>query len=329
MSETLNNKKSQDGNDGVDLFDFARIAGFVGRAFTALGTAIMYTVVFLLRKWLWIGLSLAIGIGVSYFMKHNSERQYTSEIIFRSNTIPNADMITHINKLHTFCQEKNMSALAQALNVSEEQVRHIGDIQAFWVIDLGNDGVPDFVDYRNRHNVSDTVNVRMRDRFVVRVKTTIPTQLGAIRDGIMHFVESNTFFQQQNKLRLTQTESILARIESDISRLDSLQQVKYFEESRMMMPRDGGQMIFMQEQKTQLLHEDILGLYRQRNHHETVITIHPGLITMLSDFTPPAKPVNGALYYGKVVIPAIFILTVILLLLFDNRRKIRDVIKKY
>jgi len=175
----------------------------------------------------------------------------------------------------------------------------------------------------------DTLNVRMQDRFVVRVKTSIPQELSAIRDGIMSFVGKNTFFQQQNELRLSQARDLLARIDYDVLQLDSLQKVKYFEESRKLMPKEGGQMIFLQEHKTQLLHTDIYELIRQRQALENLQTIYADIITILSDFTPPARPENNALYYGKRVIPAIFFLTVIILLLFDNRKRLMETYKRY
>jgi hypothetical protein len=324
------NKTANKANDEIDLLDlFNRMGRSVRRGLNAMGRAFLYTLFFMLRKWLWLGLSVLAGVGISYLLKYSTERLYSSDITLRSNTVENSAMIEHINKLHTFSREKNLNELAAALSVDPGKVRFIDDIQAYWVIDQGADGIPDYVDFKNRHNVMDTLNVRMQDRLVVRVKTSIPQELSAIRDGMMNFVSKNTFFQQQNDLRLSQSKDLLARIDYDVMQLDSLQKVKYFEESRKLMPKEGGQMIFLQEQKTQLLHSDIYELIQRRQAIESLQTIYADILTILSDFTPPARPENGALFYGKRVIPAIFFLTVILLLLFDNRKRLMETYKRY
>lgn len=324
-------KKSSDNkSDEIDLLDlFARMGKGVGKGIRAIGRGILYSIFFLIRKWIWLGLSLAIGIGVSYFIKFNSERQYSSDITFSSNAVPNADMIAYVNKLHTFCRERNLGELARALSIDSSKIKYVLDIQAFWVIDLGNDEIPDYVDFKNRHNVQDTVNVRMQDRFVVRVRTSVPQEMTSIRDGIVSFVEKNSFFIQQNELRLAQNEIIRSRLDYEINQLDSLQKVKYFEEARRLMPKEGGQMIFLQEQRTQLLHDDIINLFARRQYIERELTLFAAPLTLLSDYTPPARPDNGALYYGKWLIPVIFFLTIILLLFIDNRKQLAETYRRF
>jgi len=317
-------------DDEIDLVDlFHRMGRATGRGFRALGRAFLYCFFFLLKNWFWLGLSLALGVAGSYLLKYSSEKLYNSDITLRSNVIGNSDMIEYINKLHTFCREKNITELASALSVDSSRVRYIKDIQAFWVIDKGPDGIPDYVDFRNSQNPTDTVNVRMSDRFVVRVKTTIPQELWEIRNGIISFVEKNQLYQQQNDLRLEQQKTLLSRIDYEIEQLDSLQKVKYFEESRRLMPKEGGQMIFLQEYKTQLLHDDIFNMYTRRQDMERQLTIYSKLITVLNDFTPPAKPVNRALYYGKVLIPLLFCMAIIIILIIDNRERLKKTYKKY
>ena len=323
-------KKPGTKNDEIDLLDlFSRLGRSITGVLNGIGHALLHILFFMVRKWLWLGLSVAIGIGASFLIKSSTERLYSSDIILRSNAIQNTDMISYINKLHTYCREGNYAELATSLSVDESKVKGISDIQAFWVIDRGDDNIPDYVDFKNRHDVLDTVNVRMQDRFVIRVRTFTPQELVSIREGILSFVKKNTFFQQQNELRIKQNGILMARFDYEIDQLDSLQKVKYFEEARRLMPKEGGQMIFLQEYTTQLLHDDIYTLFQMRQNIERQLTIYSDLITMLSDFTPPARPENGALYYGKVVIPTIFGFTLLLLILADNRKRLVKVYKRY
>ena len=95
------------------------------------------------------------------------------------------------------------------------------------------------------------------------------------------------------------------------------------------MPKEGGQMIFLQDYKTQLLHDDINQLITRRQDIERSRTIFSDLITLLSDFTPPIKPKNGTLYYGKFIIPVIFGIAIILILLIRNKTRLAEAYKKY
>ncbi|HBE42180.1 MAG TPA: hypothetical protein DDW27_13405 [Bacteroidales bacterium] len=328
MSENQGLKKSND--DEIDLADiFGRLSRSVGRGFKNLGKGVLYILFFFVKNWILLTVSLFIGVGISYLLKFSSSKFYTSEIILRSNTVSNAEMIGYINRLHTFCREKNSDELASALSINRDEVYNIKDIKAFWIIDQGFDNIPDYIDFRDRHSVLDTINVRMRDRFAIRVKTSNPHELSGIRNGIIYYINNNQFYRDQNELRLRHYNDLLIRINYEVEQLDSLQKVKYFEESRRLMPKEGGQMIFLQDYQTQLLHNDISELITRKQEIERNKTIYAELITILNDFTPPFRPKNGLLYYGKIIIPVIFFMTIILIILIRNRNTLEEAYKMY
>jgi hypothetical protein len=341
MSEnTTSNKHVRD--DEMDLLElFRRIGKTFSRWGIKLGTAFLITIVFLLKRWLPLGLSIVAGIGISYLLKTTSESFYTSDMVFRNNLIvldkkkirdesgTTSDLISKINKLHTFCSEGNSVALSQAIGMKPESVKNISDISAYWIIDQGKDGIPDFVDYRGSHSVYDTTNIRMQDRIEIRVKINSPQDLNLVRDGIIKFIENDSLYQQKNRVRLKQNNDLLTRLNSDISQLDSLQKVKYFEETRNVKPNNGGQIVFMQEQKTQLVYNDIYFLYTKKQILESERDLYKGIVTVLSDFSLPAKRDNGAFYYGRYVISATFLLTLLILIGLSNRKKLEEIYKKY
>lgn len=329
MSEiTTNNKNVRD--DEIDLLDlFRRMGKTLSKWFNALGRAFLISVVFMLRKWLPLGLSVIIGVGVSYLLKYTSESSFTSDMVLRTNTVAPADLIPYINKLHTFCMENNQSALASAISSTTEQVKNIIDIDGFWIIDRNKDNTPDMVDYFGNHNVYDTVNVRMQDRMDIRVRIKTPQELTMVRDGIIKYIESDSLYQQKNRLRIRQNQELLTRLDYDILQLDSLQKVKYFEETRNMQPKSGGQMIFLQEQKTQLLYDEIYDLYARKQALESDRDLYKGLVTVISEFSLPAKRDNGGLYYAKIIVPVAFVLTLLILLILANRRNLEEIFKKY
>lgn len=340
MSEINTNKNVRD--DEIDLLDlFRRIGRTLIRWSNALVKAFLISVVFLLRRWLPLGLSIAAGIGISYFLKSTSASAYTSDLVFRNNLVlmdkvklrdnsgTTSEIISKINKLHTYCSENNSSALSEAISMKPESVKNISDISAYWIIDDSKDGIPDYVDYNGNHSVYDTINIRMQDRLDVRVKINSAQDLNLVREGIIKFIEKDSLYQQRNRLRLRQNQELLTRLDFDILQLDSLQKVKYFEETRNMKPASGGQIVFMQEQKTQLVYTDIYNLYTRKQNLESERDLYKGIVTVLSDFSLPTKRDNGVMFYGKSIIPKFFFLTLFILILLANRYHIVEIFKKY
>ena len=339
MSEITNNRNVKD--DEIDLLDlFRRIGRGLVRWGNALGRAFLISVAFLLRRWLPLGLSIVAGIAVSYILISTSASFFTSDLVFRNNLVQldkktsrdnsgtTSEIFSKINKLHTFCSEGNSIALAKALSMKPESVRNISDISAFWIIDLNKDGIPDYVDYNGTY-VYDTVNVRMVNNLDVRTKFNSGLDLNQVRDGIIKFIESDTLNQQRNRLRIRQNNDMLERLTYDIQQLDSLQKVKYFEETRNMKPAAGGQIVFMQEQKTQLVYTDIYNLYTRKQLLEAERDLYKGIVTVINDFSSPTLRNNGTRYYGKQVIPIFFCATLLVLIFLANRKKLNEVFKKY
>ncbi|MBG0859125.1 MAG: hypothetical protein IQL11_06440 [Bacteroidales bacterium] len=328
MSE-INDTKNVKDNE-IDLLDlFRRMGRAIGRMSRAIGKAVLISIVFLFRRWLPLTLSIFMGIGAAYILKLTSASFYTSDLILRTNSGHASDMIAYINRLHRYCEEKNFTALADAVSLNDKQVRNITDIRAFWIIDRGNDGIPDEVDFNENTSVYDTVNVRMRDRFDIRVQLKQPQELVQVKNGLIKYIYSDSLFQQLNRIRLRHNMELLARFENDILLLDSLQKVKYFEETRSRMPQTGDQMIFLQEQKTQLVYTDIYALYARKQAVETEQEIYKDIVTVLSEFSIPTQRVNGGRYYAIRVVPIIFGLTLLILLILANKKKLREVYQKY
>jgi hypothetical protein len=317
-------------DDEIDLLElFRKIGKTLTNWFQAIGTGLLIIIVFLLRNILPLIFSIIIGAGLSYIAKWTAKPFYTSEITLKSNAVPNSEMIAYVNKINLFIKDKNYDGVATALSIPLNDAEKINYFEAFWVIDKNKDKTPDYVDYNNSHNVYDTIDIRMEDRFVIKVGLSDPKLLPAIRDGIISFVNGDRGFRQKNEFRLRTTDEMLARYNYDIKQLDSLQKVKYFEETRNKQPEKGGQMIFLQEQKTQLVYDDIYTLYDRKQKLEEEKDLYPGIITLVSDFYQPYKRQNGGFYYGVVTIPLCFGLTLLMLIYNRNRRKIRELFKKY
>ena len=326
MSENISNKKEAE----IDLLDLLRIIGrAISNGSKSLGRIFMRSLVYLFKKWIPLGISLLTGLIFSYFLSYTSDSFYTSDLVIRNNVLINADLITYLNRLQKYSNEANNTALMDALSISQEEYENILDISAYWIIDRGKDGSPDYVDYKNNHNLYDTVNVRMNDRVNIKVEIKNPRELAVLKERIIQYIQKDSFFQERNLIRLRQTEEMISRLSYDIKQLDSLQKIKYFEETKSRLPQNGGQMIFLQEQKTQLVYTEIYELYQRKNIYEIERDLYSEIVTVLNDFSFPAKRNNGTLFYAKIIIPALFSLTLLILILSTNRKKLHTIFKKY
>ena len=328
MSEDISNN-SNVRNDEIDLLDlFRRMGRGLYRLLNALGKVLLVSIIFLLRRWLPLTLSILLGIGVSFLMWKNTESFYTADLILKVNIEPTDEVIAHVNRLQTFRLEEKTDRLTGAIGLTPAQSDNIREIRAFWIIDNGHDDIPDYTDYDGNHDVYDTVNVRMDDRLDIRVRIIQPQELLNVRDGILKFINSDPLFQQRNQLRLRQNTEMLTRLETDISQLDSLQRFKYFEE-RKLLSKSGGQMFFLQEQKTQLLHEAIYKLYTKKQALEMECALYTEIVTVISEFTVPVERDNGGLYYTRNIVPYFFIITLLILIFSANRKNLRIIFDKY
>jgi hypothetical protein len=317
-------------NDEIDLIDlFRKISDSIINLLKTFGRAIMISFVFLLRNWLPLAFSLFLGVGVSYALKYILKPGFSSEMVLRSNSVPAEEMITYVNKLHTYCSEENYSALSSSLGLSEQSVGLIDDISGFWVIDINKDKVPDYADYESKFNVYDTNNVRMPDRLDIRVRTKSLSEFTKIKTGILHYINGDSLFQQRNRVRNQQNSNFLKRIEYDIVQLDSLQKVKIYEESKGRTPGKDNQIIFLQEQKTQLVYSDIHSLYELKKIYEEQLELYKDIVTVISDLTIPYKPYTRAKYYAVYAIPICFGLMLLFLVVYRNRKLLKETLEKF
>jgi len=324
MSEQPTNKNVN--NDEIDIFEFVNRIGAVLRKWAnAIGRAILITTVFLIKRWIPLSLTIIVGLLISYTLKELSPSVYTSDLVFRNNAVDNEQIIAYVNRIRSIADK---SVLSEALNISKETSDNIISIGAFWVIDLNRDSIPDKVDYANNHNVHDTVNVRMKDRFNVQARLKSLQDLNTVRDGLIYYINNNQFFQEKNRIRLNQLSEKIDRMNIDISRIDSLQKVKYFEETRQV--QSSGQIVLNQAQnQMQLLHKDINDLMKEKHLLETEMNVYNQIVTVLNDFTIPVVRTNNLYFFAKKVLPTMFIPVLLILIFIARRAAIKRIFEKY
>jgi len=328
MTKELENKNQPRANDEIDLLElFNKMGKGIKRLFINIWDIFLKVTVFFIRKSPYLIAFIILGFLVALLKFNTSDRFYTSDMILRSNSVSNADMIAHINKLHFYGQEDNMPALAKSLNLDSSEVANLVDIQAFWIIDRNRDGIPDLVDDRNRYD-QDTSVTHMSSRFDVRVKAKQLQDLDTIRQGILHHINTNQFFEKINTIRLIQLRERIAKTATELSELDSLQNYKYFEE-RQKGEFSEGQMVFLNEPETKLYHGSVFELYGSKQSLDRELDIYSDIVTVLDNFTPPAQPENSYLSIAKTWVIICFLLGLIIVVVLSFRKELISVYRKY
>lgn len=321
---------SKASNDEIDLLElFRRIGKTVSKWLRAAGSGLLITVFFLIRNIALLIISILLGVGVSYIFKWSSKPLYKSEITLKSNTVSSSEMISYFNRLRVLLEEENYNAVSNLMSIPLEKAVILKDLKALWMVDQNNDKIPDYIDYKNRSTPFDTINQRIEDRLAIVVSVADPSSLPLIRDGFLAYVNKDEILKIQNDFRLRKTDELLERLNYDIEQLDSLQKIKYYEETKNLKPKEGGQIVFLQEQKTQLVYEDIYNLYSRKQILDEEKDVFPEIITVISDFFQPVKRFNGGFFYGMVIIPMCFGLMIIFLILSQNRKKLKELYRKY
>jgi len=292
--------------------------------FRRLGKVLLISFVFVTRRFFWLLGFFVLGVLVAFVHHRISEKYYATEFTIQNNIDDISYLIAQVNDLHRYCEENNNVRLMERLNLEEDVVKKIRDIEAFWIVDLNNDEIPDFVDYLNDHNLYDTVNVRMTDNFCVVIESYDPEDFSQIRDGILHMIASNKLVISENEMRLNAIRENLDVIAIQIRKLDSLENVKYFQ-NPYNIPPEGSQIVFLQEQHTQLFYGSVFALYTQKQENEELLDIYSEPVTLKHDITFPITEENSISFFLIRWVLIITISGLIVLILRHNRRSLREI----
>lgn len=312
-------------NDEIDLLQLFRSFGdFIVRIFSGFFNLILQILLFSIRKWIYLLLAVILGVVGSYLMTKTQGSFYYSDLVLKSNAVPNQEMISYINRLENLTSEDNYQVLSNLLDLSGEDAGQIRNIKAYWFIDRNKDGIVDGSDLDNKFLADTNIN-KVGWKFGIRAVVTDPAVFNKITSGITYYVSSNSYFNRMNKLRLENLKEIITQTGKEVEKLDSLQKKEYFMLEDAARLREG-QLVFTNDPEIQLFHEDLLILVKDKQRSQKELTIHSEIISLLENFTETQRPTNSIGYYASIMIPIFIGFAYLLALFITFRRKISEVI---
>jgi len=256
-------------------------------------------------------------IGWLFFMK--SSPYYSSYMIAEANGTNSTDMINYINDLHELCARKNVKALAYNLEVPDSSAAKVKDIQAHYIIDINKDGIGDRVDLKNEFNYGDTTRKIMENRFYVAVEVFDNGTFETVRRGLYNYIGNNPYIINLNEIRKKELGELIAQTDKEINKLDSLQNVDYFQDKEPVRTSD---MMFISEKEKRMYYHDILRLLEDRQEYQKELELSDNTFTIVKDFTSLTLAEKTWKDYVKKYGLVFLLLGYVLLLSFRFRDKL-------
>lgn len=309
----------------LNLFDLIRMFfNWLGRIFKnlfkGLGNCLQLT-----YQYFWLVIPITIlGLVAAFFYSQPSNRIYKVEGMAMLNG-PTSYLTKEIAKPLEWAMPKNVyenQSFGTLCNLPDSITHNIRRFQTLYVIDCLNDSTPDFVDYKQNHDLSDTTNVRMPNYIYFTYRTKRADQIPAVEEGLLHYFNTHPFMKQWN---VTYRKNLKENIEThkrQLVYLDSLSKRSYLEAPTAAQLNLKYNTLLIGEQEKQMFHEDIAILQHRK------YTLEQDLVrdTMPMIFTThlSAKPqaINSRLKSCALGLIGGYILAICIALLVKYRKNI-------
>ena len=280
MSE--NQSKSTNEIDLLDLF--SSVWKGIRNFFKAIIDTILFLILFGLRNIHWLLMIAIISALVGYIKSKTTDNVYSSEMIAQPNGFTSVDMVQYINDVHNMCKRGNFRGIANAFNISEEDAKHILNIEAFHFIDVNRDNIGDQVDYKKNFNPLDSTKSIVMNRILIQAEVAGNNDFTEVKKGLINFIDKNPYLLTVNALRKEELKTLIDRTDAEISKLDSLQDFEYYKNIEDGRFNREGQIVFLNEKTTQLYYLDKVSLLNARIGYQKSLELASDPITIIKDF---------------------------------------------
>lgn len=183
------------------------------------------------------------------------------------------------------CERNNFIGLSEALNITAKNATLIQDIEAFHFIDVNGDWIGDHVDYKRNFNPRDSTTKIVQDRILIKAEVLENNMFRDVRNGLINYINNNEYLMTVNRLRRDELEDQIALSEEEIEKLDSLQNFEYYQDLTAAGFGRQGQILFLNENPTQLYYQDKELLLRRRLTYQKALELATEPLTIIKDFS--------------------------------------------
>ncbi len=279
------------------------------------------------RHKLLFAVSILLCVGVSQYLSRPSARIYKAGAIAILNGCEVQTAKEVSRQLENSFQSDELTSLSTKLSLPDSVAKSIVGVQSFYVIDYLKDNDPDMVDFKNNHSLTDTLNVRMKDRFYLQFMTTNINQVPQVQKAILNFFNSNPEMRTEFNVNKSGLADKIALCDSESKRIDSLAKVSYFKENNKQLQLADNNLI-IGEQKKQLFYGDLIHLQDVKNYALKQFNDFVQPMFLPSDFVISPSPINGPIKYGFFGFVFGVILAIVIAEFIEKRKIILNYLKK-
>ncbi|MBE6312752.1 MAG: hypothetical protein E7076_06325 [Bacteroidales bacterium] len=225
--------------------------------------------------------------------------------------------------------------MAQLLGTSQREAASIENVKAYYVLENKKTGQVMSAVYKKKIEISDTNLIVSPTKICIRLYLNDLYTIEGFKDrqyNMLHFFRTSDEFKEQAKSGMTINANMLASVNSEIAKLDSLSRVDYFQtdakRTRMQVSFDSTG-VSLGEKDKRLYHDDILHLKNKRDSlNQKMEHADVSGIVNCSPIIVKKTPVN---YLPKQLIifcGIFYILALLTAVFWENRKSIKQYLEE-
>lgn len=283
-------------NDEIDLrLVFDRI----GNAFLRMGNGLKYLLSIVIKRFILILIFIIAGLGLAYVLFANARPYYKSSMTLVLSKIRNDFVETRLQSLSDMINEANYAGISQELEINPEAAKAIKELK-FSNLDeamIGED------------------SVLTGSPFKVELSLYQNSLFAAMEPAIVDYLENNSYFLRQKKIREQELRSMIQKLNQEISSIDSLKRTV----GNPRGPVNG--FVYGEPIDPTNLYKESISMYEQKVELEAKLNSLDN-IQLMSSFTPRSIPTGPNLLLHLLVGGIIaFIVGLITALYLERRNK--------
>ena len=286
------------------------------------------------RKWYIVFPITIIGIVLGLWYSRVDNRKYKAEGMAAIHG-PMAAEIKEVVRPISMALSPRVQpelSLSEILDCSPECTMGISRLRTIYVVDYQNNITPDLIDYKDKHQLEDTLNLISNNYIVFELYTKNLANLRNFESALANYVNTNAIMQTKYHYHHSMLEDELDICNRQLNYLDSLSKVLYFNFPQADQvdlkydPKKAGSLI-VGKRSVELLHDEILSLNQHKKGVEADLASCTEPLVFISHISPMPKAVNNRI--KCLIISFLFgwVAGLCCAWLFEDRKQVCDWLK--
>lgn len=307
----------------IDLFRaLEKIVNFIGDLLKKIAAMFGCTLKQSYRHKVWFLLVLVASAAAAIYFTSGDKRVYKANMSLSINGGTAFMFEKHIDDMNDFLKDNDHEGLGKILGLDSATASKMKFIETRFFIDKNNDSIIDLIDYDEKYEDGDTVNVRMQDKIVILAGMRDKEMFASLQNAIVNYFNTHDYFVPMAEYRSKITLDKIKMLEHDFAAIDSLQKKDFFENSSQTFTIDRDKKMNLRIGKRELYYDDKMRLFQEKESLNEALASGDNVVSVMSSFMPTKKPINAFTCTFLKIFAVAFVLFVALTLLVDNRRKI-------